>query len=181
MTRHWLMKTEPETFSIDDLARVKIEPWSGVRNPMARNFMREMQVGDGVLFYHSSCTPPGVAGLARVATAGVIDATQFDPASPYYDPKATPDKPRWDCVDVEYNATLPRLVPLPELRGERALAGMMLFTWSRLSVMPVSDAQYAAIIELAKRPAVPPAKRAARRPAPRKKPPKSKPKPKRRR
>jgi len=180
------MKTEPETFSIADLARVKIEPWTGVRNPMARNFMRQMTVGDDVLFYHSSATPSGVVGLARVAKTGVVDATQFDPQSPYYDPKSTPDQPRWDCVDVEYVAELPRLVSLAELRGERALAGMMLFTWSRLSVMPVGDAQFRTIIELANRPAAPPAKpagrrRAAAKPKPKTAKPKPKPKPKRRR
>ena len=174
------MKTEPETFSIDDLERVKIEPWTGVRNPMARNFMRAMTVGDDVLFYHSSATPSGVVGLARVTTTGVVDATQFDPASPYYDPKATPDRPRWDCVDVEYVARLPRLVSLAELRGEPALAGMMLFTWSRLSVMPVTDAQYGTIIELARRPAAPPAKPARRRPAKKPKPKPKKKKPRRR-
>ena len=167
----WLMKSEPETFSVADLERVKIEPWSGVRNPMARNFMRQMTVGDDVLFYHSSATPSGVVGLARVTKTGVVDATQFDPASPYYDPKSTPDHPRWDCVDVEYVATLPRLVALAELRGERALAGMMLFTWSRLSVMPVSDAQYRHIMAMAQaapkaiRTAAKRAKPARRRPA----------------
>ena len=178
------MKTEPETFSIADLARVKIEPWTGVRNPMARNFMRKMTVGDDVLFYHSSATPSGVVGLARVANTGVVDATQFDPASPYYDPKSTPDQPRWDCVDVEYVAELPRLVSLAELRGEPALAGMMLFTWSRLSVMPVTDAQYRHVLVMANqepkaiRKAVKRAKPARRRPRPK---PKTKPKPKPRR
>jgi len=175
MARCWLMKTEPETFGIADLARVKVEPWTGVRNAMARNFMRQMTVGDDVLFYHSSCTPPGVVGLARVAKTGVVDATQFDQDSPYFDPKSQHGAPRWDCVDVEYVATLPRVVSLPELRGERALAGMMLFTWSRLSVQPVTDEQYRHILVMAQqepkatRTAEPRARRASRRPAARKK------------
>src|SRR4051812_39142246 len=113
----WLMKTEPDSFSISDLERVRLEPWTGVRNYTARNYMRAAKVGDDVLFYHSSCEPPGVAGLARVAEVLVVDETQFDPQSPYYDPRATREKPQWDCVRVEYVETFPRLVPLPELRG----------------------------------------------------------------
>src|SRR5215510_10737446 len=96
------MKTEPETFGIDDLARVVREPWTGVRNFMARNHMRAMTVGDDVLFYHSSAKPSGVAGLARVSRTGVVDETQFDPASPYFDEGATREAPRWDCVEVEF-------------------------------------------------------------------------------
>src|SRR5690606_33227146 len=122
----WLMKTEPETFSIDDLERVKVEPWTGVRSTFARFQMRKMQVGDEVLFYHSSCQPPGVAGLARVTRTNVIDETQFDPDSPYFDPKATRERPIWDCVDVEFVARLPRFVPLAEIRAELSLADMML-------------------------------------------------------
>jgi predicted RNA-binding protein with PUA-like domain len=109
--QHWLMKTEPDTFSIDDLERVRVEPWTGVRNYTARNSMRDgMQVGDGVLFYHSSATPPGVAGLAVVSRTGVVDATQFEPSSPYYDPSSKRDAPRWICVDVEFVEKLPRLI-----------------------------------------------------------------------
>src|SRR5262245_23074442 len=108
MAGHWLMKTEPDTFGIDDLARARIEPWTGVRNFTARNFMRDgMQVGDAVLFYHSSCEPPGVAGLARVVRTGVVDDTQFEPSSKYYDPGAKRDDPRWICVDVEFVEKLP--------------------------------------------------------------------------
>jgi predicted RNA-binding protein with PUA-like domain len=170
---YWLMKSEPETFAITDLARVGVEPWTGVRNLMARNFMRAMTVGDEVLFYHSSCVPPGVAGLARVARTAVIDETQFDPASPYFDPRSQRDKPRWDCVDVTYVETLPRLVSLDELRGERALHDMMLFKWMRLSVQPVSAEQFAHIVELSRHAAPPLVVRkpaAKRKPAPKAKP-----------
>jgi predicted RNA-binding protein with PUA-like domain len=159
------MKTEPETFGIADLERVRVEPWSGVRSHMARNHMRAMQVGDEVLFYHSSCNPPGVAGLARVTRTGVIDETQFDPASPYFDEKSTREGPIWDCVEVEYVATLPRLVALPELRAERTLADMLLFKWTRLSVQPVTAAHYARIVAMANAPAKAP--RATRKAAPR--------------
>ena len=167
------MKTEPETFSISDLERVRIVPWTGVRNYVARNHMRAMQVGDEVLFYHSSCEPPGVAGLARVAETGVLDETQFDPGSPYFDPRSTRDRPLWDCVKVEYVQTLPRVVTLAELRAEKALGKMLLFTWSRLSVMPVSPAQYERIIAMSARPPVAPPARAARRPRPGKKRPRA--------
>lgn len=145
--KYWLMKTEPETFSIDDLARVKKEPWTGVRNYMARNHMRSMAVGDGVLFYHSSCEPPGVAGLARVSKTGVVDETQFDPDSPYYDPKSQRDEPRWDCVEVELVEKLPRFVSLAEIRADRKLAKMpLLQRGQRLSVQPVTPAQYERIV-----------------------------------
>ncbi len=167
------MKTEPETFSISDLERVRIEPWTGVRNYVARNHMRAMQVGDEVLIYHSSCEPPGVAGLARVAEVGVLDETQFDPESPYYDPRSTREKPLWDCVKVEYVSTLPRVVALAELRAEKALGKMLLFTWSRLSVMPVLPAQYDRIIEMSARPPAAPPARPARRPRPGKKRPRA--------
>lgn len=147
--KHWLMKTEPETFSIDDLARVRVEPWSGVRNPMARNLMRDqMRVGDPVLFYHSSTDPTGVAGLARVARTGVVDETQFDPESPYYDAKAQREEPRWICVDVEFVEKFPAVVPLAVLRARKSLAGMMLMTWPRLSVQPVEPPAYRAIVKL---------------------------------
>ncbi len=166
----WLMKTEPETFSISDLERVRVEPWTGVRNYVARNHMRAMAVGDDVLFYHSSCEPPGVAGLAKVVQTGVVDETQFDPTSPYYDPRSTRDKPLWDCVQVEYAATLPRLVTLAELRAEKSLKKMLLFTWTRLSVMPVTPAQYQSIIEMSARPPVAPPAPGARRRRPGKSP-----------
>jgi len=150
------MKSEPDTFGISDLARVKIEPWTGVRNYMARNHMRRMAVGDGVLFYHSSVDPPGVAGLARVVRVNVVDETQFDPASKYFDPKATREKPIWDCVEVEYVKTLPRFVELGELRAEPALADMLVLKRGmRLSVQPVAAAEYARIVALGERAAPP--------------------------
>jgi predicted RNA-binding protein with PUA-like domain len=146
---HWLMKTEPEQFGIADLERVKVEPWSGVRNYMARANMRAMHVGDAVLFYHSSTLPPGVAGLATVVRTNVVDETQFDPNSPYFDPKATRDKPRWDCVDVRYVETLPTYVELGAMRDEPALAKMMLLKRGmRLSVQPVTPAEYKRIVAM---------------------------------
>ena len=159
--QHWLMKTEPDTFGIDDLARVKVEPWTGVRNYQARNFMRDqMKVGDRVLFYHSNATPPGVAGLAVVKRTGVVDATQFEPSSPYYDPGSKRDDPRWICVDVEFVEKLPRLIALDELRANPALDGMVLLQkGSRLSVQPVSAAHYKAVLAMAKK-AAPKAKAA---------------------
>jgi len=170
------MKTEPDGFGIDDLVRVKVEPWTGVRNYMARNLMRDqMQVGDPVLFYHSSADPSGVAGLARIKTTGVVDATQFEPSSKYYDPDSKRDAPRWICVDVELVEKLPRLVALSELRATPALDGMMLLQrGARLSVQPVSAAHYDVIVAIARRPAAPiaeakPARKKAA--APVKKPP----------
>jgi predicted RNA-binding protein with PUA-like domain len=145
----WLMKSEPEQFGIADLARVEIEPWTGVRSYFARAHMRAMSVGDAVLFHHSNTTPPGVAGLARVVRTGVVDPTQFDPDSKYYDPKATHDKPIWDCVEVEYVATLPHFVSMDRLRAEPSLADMLVLQRGmRLSVQPVTEAQYAAIVAL---------------------------------
>ena len=155
------MKTEPDTFSIDDLERVRVEPWTGVRNYMARNHMRAMAVGDAVLFYHSSCEPPGVAGLARVARTGVVDETQFDPASPYHEPRATRAAPVWDCVEVEFVRRLPRFVPIAELRADPALADMLLLRRGmRLSVQPVTPAEYKRIVTLGER-AAPIRRRAA--------------------
>lgn len=164
--QYWLMKTEPETFSIDDLERVKVEPWTGVRSNFARFHMRNMTVGDDVLFYHSSCEPPGVAGLAKVVRCKVIDETQFDPASKYFDPKATREKPIWDCVDVEFVSRMPRFVSLGEIRAEPVLGDMpLLKRGMRLSVQPVTEGQYKRIVAMADEPApvldAPPAKKKA--------------------
>jgi predicted RNA-binding protein with PUA-like domain len=148
MPKHWLMKTEPDTFSIDDLERVKVEPWTGVRSVFARFHMRNMSVGDEVLFYHSSCEPPGVAGLARVTKTKVIDDTQFDPQSKYFDEKATREKPIWDCVEVEFVERLPYFVSLAHIRAEPALKDMKLLQIGRLSVMPVEPPEYELIVQM---------------------------------
>jgi predicted RNA-binding protein with PUA-like domain len=138
----WLMKSEPEEASILDLERAPRQtlPWTGVRNYQARNFMRDdMRPGDRVLFYHSSCAEPGVAGIAEVSAEAYPDATQFDPASPYYDPKSERDKPRWLHVDVRHVATTP-LLSLKAMRARPALAGMRLLRpGNRLSITPVTQ------------------------------------------
>jgi len=147
---YWLMKSEPDECSIDDAlaAPGRITPWTGVRNYQARNFMRDaMRIGDGVLFYHSSCPEPGVAGLAEVASAAYPDPTQFQRRSPYYDPKATRAAPRWMMVNVRALKKFP-LVPLAELRRHRALAKMWLLRpGSRLSITPVAPAEWRFITE----------------------------------
>ncbi len=147
----WLMKSEPAECSIDDLARAPqaTVPWFGVRNYQARNFMRDaMQVGDGVLFYHSSCAEPGVAGLARVASTAYPDPTQFDPASPYFDAKATRAAPRWLLVDVALVRKTP-LLPLRLMRGRPELATMgLLQRGSRLSITPVTRPEWDAVLPL---------------------------------
>ena len=148
--RYWLMKSEPDEASIDDLARAPDRklPWTGVRNYQARNFMRDtMSVGDGVLFYHSSCAEPGIAGLARVASTAYPDPTQFDPASPYYDAKSKQEEPRWLLVDVVFEKQCP-LIPLAALREHAALADMrVLAKGNRLSITPVTEAEWAFITE----------------------------------
>ena len=154
MPRHWLMKSEPDEVSIDDLAAAagQLLPWTGVRNYQARNFMRDdMRVGDGVLFYHSSCAEPGIAGLARIAGAPCPDETQFDAASDYYDPKATPDKPRWVQIDVAL-VRKTRLLPLREMRAAPDLATMrVLATGNRLSITPVTPEEWRAVNRLLSR------------------------------
>jgi predicted RNA-binding protein with PUA-like domain len=148
--RHWLMKTEPDEFSIDDLKKKKIEPWTGVRNYQARNFMRDgMQAGDGVLFYHSSCEIPGVAGLAEVASAAYPDPTQFEKKSDYYDAASKRDEPRWFLVDVKFKRKLARVITLTELKERDELDGFALLSrGNRLSVLPVTKAQWDAILAL---------------------------------
>jgi predicted RNA-binding protein with PUA-like domain len=148
--RYWLMKTEPDEFSIDDLARKKLEPWTGVRNYQARNFMRDgMQVGDGVLFYHSSCAEPGVAGLAEIASAAHPDPTQFDKKSDYYDAASPRDEPRWLLVDVKFKRKLKRTITLTELKEKSELDGFALLNrGNRLSVLPVTKAQWDFILGL---------------------------------
>ncbi len=149
MARHWLMKSEPAEVSIDDLAAAPQQrlPWFGVRNYQARNFMRDqMAVGDDVLFYHSSCAEPGIAGLAKVASAPYPDPTQFDPASPYFDPKSSCESPRWVHVDVRL-VRKTRLLPLRELRQAPELATMVVLKpGNRLSITPVSDDEWRAVL-----------------------------------
>ena len=139
------MKSEPDEFSIDDLARAprKTTPWFGVRNYQARNFMRDhMTVGDGVLFYHSSCEVPGIAGVAKVASRAYPDASQFDRKSDYFDPKSKRDDPRWMNVDVKL-VKKTRLMPLEEMRSHPELAGMRtLRPGNRLSITPVTDSEW---------------------------------------
>ncbi|MFP4069213.1 MAG: EVE domain-containing protein [Opitutales bacterium] len=146
---YWLMKSEPDVFSFEDLkARpARTEPWDGVRNYQARNFMRdEMKVGDLVLFYHSNTKPPGVAGIAEVAGEPYPDPTAFDPESKYYDPKSDPANPRWMLVDIRYKADFKRFVPLDEMKAMPELADMrVLQRGNRLSITPVTRAEFKAI------------------------------------
>jgi predicted RNA-binding protein with PUA-like domain len=148
--KHWLMKTEPDAFSIDDLERVGTEPWTGVRNYQARNFMRQMKPGDRVLFYHSSCAVPGIYGLAEVASTPYPDPTQFDRRSDYHDPKATREQPRWELVDVRFVRRLDPPLTLARLRDHADdLEGLLLLQrGSRLSVQPVTPHQYRRILSL---------------------------------
>ncbi|OFZ92031.1 MAG: EVE domain-containing protein [Betaproteobacteria bacterium RBG_16_64_18] len=153
--RYWLMKSEPDEFSIDDLARAarQTAPWFGVRNYQSRNFMRdEMHPGDRVFFYHSSCAEPGIAGIAEVASQAYPDATQFDRRSPYFDPKATREAPRWFNVDVKL-VRRTRVIGLAELRRHAGLAAMrVLARGNRLSITPVEREEWAFITRTLLRP-----------------------------
>jgi len=146
--RYWLMKSEPDDVSIDDVVAAKNQTvaWTGVRNFQARNFMKdEMRVGDGVLFYHSSCPQPGIAGIAEVASTPYADPTQFDPKSPYHDPKSLPERPRWYLVDVKL-VRKTRLLPLAEMRDAPELATMRtLRRGNRLSITPVTPEEWSAV------------------------------------
>ena len=152
--RYWLMKSEPDEFSIDDLAAAKNKttPWFGVRNYQARNFMRDqMKVGDRAFFYHSSCPEPGIAGIVEISAPAYPDATQFDRKSPYFDAKSARDAPRWVNVDVKF-VEKTRLVPLAELRSDPALARMrVLQRGNRLSITPVDPGEWTHVVKLAKR------------------------------
>ena len=147
--QYWLMKSEPDVFSLDDLKNRpgQQEPWDGVRNYQARNFMRDaMQVGDVVLFYHSNTTPPGIVGLAEVATEPYPDPTAFDKKSKYYDAKSDPDNPRWILVDVRYRSTFAQMVSLEAMKAMPELAKMRaLQRGNRLSITPVTKAEFEAI------------------------------------
>lgn len=147
--KYWLMKSEPGTYSIDDLERDGETCWDGVRNYQARNFMRdEMRAGDGVLFYHSNASPPGVVGVAEVVRESYPDPTARDPESHYYDEKATAADPRWFMVDIRFKGKLRRMVPLDELQADAALEDMTVTTRSRLSVQPVSREHFERVLRL---------------------------------
>ena len=147
---HWLIKSEPDEFSIDRLAKVKREPWSGVRNYQARNYMRDgMQLGDEVFFYHSNCDTPGIVGLCTVAKLAYPDPTQFDPKSDYYDAASPPDNPRWLCVDVAFKRKLKRTITLDELKAMDGLGEFALTRrGNRLSVLPVTAVQWTRILSV---------------------------------
>jgi predicted RNA-binding protein with PUA-like domain len=150
--KYWIMKSEPTTFSIDTLKNRpnQRDHWDGVRNYQARNMMRdEMKNGDLVLFYHSNCTPPGVAGIAKIVREAYPDHTAFDPDSPYFDPKSDPQKPRWMMVDVQFQKKFDRIIPLEELKTLRQLNDCALVQkGNRLSIMPISKAAWDAVLKI---------------------------------
>jgi predicted RNA-binding protein with PUA-like domain len=153
--RYWLMKSDPETFGIDDLERSpdRTTSWDGVRNFQARNLLRdEVRVGDEVLFYHSQSDPPAVVGTCRVVRAGYPDPTQFDRRSPGHDPDSTPDDPRWYAVDLRLERRLDRPVSLPSIRESPALRDMVLVRRSRLSVQPVTAEEWKVVLRMARAP-----------------------------
>ena len=147
---YWLMKTEPNAFSIDDLKKAGVEPWDGIRNYQARNFMRDsMKVGDGVLIYHSRIQPIGIVGEAKVASKPYPDPTQFNPKEKYHDPKSDPENPRWILVDIEYVRHFPQTLNLTDLKKMPELAEMVLVQkGSRLSIQPVTLKQWRFIQKL---------------------------------
>lgn len=150
--RYWLMKSEPETYSIENLARDTTTAWGCVRNYQARNFMlHEMKLSDQVLFYHSNSEPSGIAGLAQVASLAKPDKTQFDKKSDYFDPKATLTAPRWFCVDVSFVQKFPQILSLNELRSKKELKDMLLLKrGQRLSIQPVAEAEFEYILKMTK-------------------------------
>lgn len=138
--KYWLMKSEPEAYSLQDLKNDRTTIWDGVRNYQARNFLREMQVGDLAFFYHSNTVPPGIAGLTQIVESGMDDPAQFDPNSKYFDPKSTPTSPRWQTVQVEFVEAFPHYVPLDTLRQQFSPEELWVVrSGNRLSVMPVPD------------------------------------------
>ena len=148
---YWLMKSEPTTYSIDDLERAGTDAWDGVRNHQARNHLRAMRRGDRAFFYHSSCPQPAVVGVMEIVREAYPDPTAFDPRSPYHDPRSTPEAPRWYAVDVRFVERLPKPVPLAAIKADPALAELPLVRrGSRLSVMPVTPAQWRRILALAR-------------------------------
>ena len=150
MPSFWLIKSEPGSYSIDDLERDGKTDWTGVRNFKARNYMKEMKVGDRLIFYHSNAEPPGAAGVAEVCAEAHPDRTQFDAKSDYFEPKATPDKPYWHCMDVRFVKKFSRFVPLQDLRDDDELTGMLLTSGkaSRLSVQPMEKAHFDRVVKM---------------------------------
>jgi predicted RNA-binding protein with PUA-like domain len=146
---HWLLKTEPSTFGIDDLEKKEIEHWDGVRNYVARNNLRAMKVGEQGFFYHSSTDVIGIAGICEVVREAYPDDSQFDPESKYFDPKATPEKPRWFMPDVKFVRKFGRIITPAELRETPGLENMVLLRASRLSVQPVADEEWDIIMQIA--------------------------------
>ncbi len=146
---YWLMKSEPDAYSIDDLKRDGSQPWDGIRNYQARNNMRAMNLGDLVLFYHSNAKPPGVVGVAKVCKTTYPDPTAWDPESHYFDPKSGPENPRWEMVDLEFVEKTPTMVSLAELKADPALADMVVTQKSRLSVQPVSKEHFGYVLGVA--------------------------------
>jgi predicted RNA-binding protein with PUA-like domain len=148
--QYWLMKSEPDVFSFEDLKSKKSTFWDGVRNYMARNYMtNSMQIGDIVLFYHSNAKPSGVAGLATITAKPRPDASAFDKKSPYYDEKSTREKPRWFCVEVSYREDIKKFISLDEIKNNKKLKNMVLLNNSRLSVQPVTKIEFDTICEMA--------------------------------
>jgi len=147
---YWLMKSEPDAFSIDDLERVGTEPWDGIRNYQVRNMIRdEMKPGDRAFFYHSNTKVPGIVGIMDIVSEARPDPTAFDPDEKYYDPKSDPEKPRWLLVDVKYVRHTKRNIPLPELKADPALEEMPLVRrGNRLSIMPVTEDQWEHILSM---------------------------------
>ncbi len=148
MPRHWLMKSEPGSYSLDDLERDGSTCWEGVRNYQARNLMREMKTGDLVLFYHSNANPPGAAGLAQVEREAYPDHFSWDPDCRYFDPKSSPEEPRWWMVDLRFVERFDRFVPLAELKADPTLGGMLVTSRSRLSVQPVEAVDFETVVRL---------------------------------
>ncbi|BDX03326.1 DUF55 domain-containing protein [Marinomonas pontica] len=152
MPNYWLMKSEPDAFSIDDLKRLTQSPWDGVRNYQARNFMKEMKIDDLIFFYHSSCSPAGIVGVAKVCKEAYPDHTSWDPNSAYFDAKSTPEKPRWFMVDVAFVEKWSSILTLAELKQSPALADMVLTQkGNRLSVMPISSDEWDYITAILKK------------------------------
>ncbi len=149
---YWLLKSEPDCYSIDDLQRDGATCWSGVRNYQARNYMRDlMKPGDGVLFYHSSAQPPGIAGLGEIAREGYADTTALDPKDDHYDPKATSENPIWSMVDVKFVKKFGEVIPLNELKSAPGLEKMMVIQkGSRLSVQPVTEEEWKIVTKMRK-------------------------------